>query len=303
MYESQMYRQNSTDKSNESNHGEIHVGKTTRLADAPWVAQRKPNDGVTSETRGTNSGSGKPLPDALRGKMEQAFQSDFSAVRVFEGLEATEIGALAFTQGTNIFFAPGRYQPETQGGQELLGHELAHVVQQSEGRVQATMQTKGVAINDNSSLEHEADVQGARAASGELAVAGRNLPSHAVAQATCATCDGAGAVVAPADSTVGTESKTTDGGCATCGGTGTVQAKRSPGPMSPPGTCHPGIYARLQQAVESAKSVVEQLGGCRGTDSCELIAVKIAALATEIAARVRAIRPASRAAIWDIASK
>jgi len=50
------------------------------------------------------------------------------------------------------------------GQEKHLPHETWHVVQQHEGRVQPTMQTKGVAINDDSGLEREADVMGAKAA-------------------------------------------------------------------------------------------------------------------------------------------
>jgi len=52
-------------------------------------------------------------------------------------------------------------------GQELLGHELAHVVQQSEGRVPTTTQFKGVDGNDDRGLEREADEWAARAVRGE----------------------------------------------------------------------------------------------------------------------------------------
>ncbi|MCG8418012.1 MAG: DUF4157 domain-containing protein [Proteobacteria bacterium] len=101
--------------------------------------------------------------------MEGALGMDFSAVRVHEGEQATAIGALAYTQGTNIHFAPGHYQPSTRSGQELLGHELTHVVQQSQGRVRATGQMKGVKVNDDAGLEAEADVMGSRAARGQAA--------------------------------------------------------------------------------------------------------------------------------------
>ncbi|MFN6947166.1 MAG: DUF4157 domain-containing protein, partial [Cytophagaceae bacterium] len=74
----------------------------------------------------------------------------------------------AYAQGNDIHFAPGQYNPETQSGQELLGHELTHVVQQRQGRVQGTTQTKGLAVNDDTALEHEADVMGKKAASGEV---------------------------------------------------------------------------------------------------------------------------------------
>lgn len=113
------------------------------------------------------SGSGRPLPENVQAKMEHAFGADFSNVRVHEGPQAQAIGALAYTQGTDIHFAPGRYDPHSGSGQELLGHELTHVVQQSQGRVQASTQARGVAVNDAPALEHEADQMGARAARGQ----------------------------------------------------------------------------------------------------------------------------------------
>jgi hypothetical protein len=96
--------------------------------------------------------------------MEAAFGTDFAQVRIHEGPQAEAVGALAYTQGTDIHFAAGQYQPGSQRGQELLGHELTHVVQQSQGRVQATTQASGVDINADASLEREADELGARAA-------------------------------------------------------------------------------------------------------------------------------------------
>ena len=81
------------------------------------------------------SSGGRPLPDAVRGKMEAALGADFSNVRVHVGPQAERIGAIAFTLGSDIYFAPGRYQPDTVYGRQLLGHELAHVVQQRAGRV------------------------------------------------------------------------------------------------------------------------------------------------------------------------
>lgn len=123
-------------------------------------------------------GSGQPMPSDVRVKMEESLGADFSAVRIHEGPEAAAMGALAYTQGTDIHFAPGQYQPSSQAGQELLGHELTHVVQQSQGRVNTTRQAKGVAINDDPGLEREADVLGARAARGEPS----GMAASAVAQ-------------------------------------------------------------------------------------------------------------------------
>ncbi|WP_437719882.1 eCIS core domain-containing protein [Sorangium sp. So ce861] len=105
------------------------------------------------------------IPSPVKAKMEAAFGTDFSGVRVHpSSSRAVALGALAYTQGSEIHVAPGQWAPETTRGQELLGHELAHVVQQRAGRVQATTQYKGIKLNDAPALEAEADAMGARAA-------------------------------------------------------------------------------------------------------------------------------------------
>lgn len=105
------------------------------------------------------------IPDSVKQRMEDSFGTDFSGVRVHpESSKAPEVGALAYTQGTDIHFAPGQFKPDTSAGQQLLGHELAHVVQQAEGRVQPTTEIAGMPVNDNESLEREADALGAKAA-------------------------------------------------------------------------------------------------------------------------------------------
>ncbi|WP_106828539.1 eCIS core domain-containing protein [Parabacteroides pacaensis] len=105
------------------------------------------------------------MPDSVKQRMEKSFHTDFSSIRVHpESSSAPEVGALAYTQGTDIHFAPGQFKPDTSSGQQLLGHELAHVVQQQEGRVQPTTEISGMAVNDDISLEHEADMLGNKAA-------------------------------------------------------------------------------------------------------------------------------------------
>ena len=105
------------------------------------------------------------IPLQLRATMESAFQSDLSDVRVHPNSnKAAQIGALAFTRGSDIHFAPGLYRPHTRSGRELIGHELTHVVQQRQGRVPATGRVGGLPVNENPKLEAEADSLGARAA-------------------------------------------------------------------------------------------------------------------------------------------
>jgi hypothetical protein len=112
-------------------------------------------------------GSGTPLPDGVRGKMERSLGASFADVRTHEGSEAPAIGAAAYTQGSHISFAPGRYDPSSVSGQALLGHELTHVVQQRAGRVAGPQGKDG--INGDASLEREADQLGEKAARGEPA--------------------------------------------------------------------------------------------------------------------------------------
>src|SRR5947209_12560141 len=108
-------------------------------------------------------GGGQPLPPDVRAKMESAFGSDFSEVRVHVGHEASRIGAIAYTWGPNIHFAPGHYNPHTLQGQKILGHELWHVVQQKSGRVQNPFGS-GVAVVQDHALEAEADRMSIKAA-------------------------------------------------------------------------------------------------------------------------------------------
>lgn len=94
--------------------------------------------------------------------MEGFFGHDFSSVRIHEGPQAASLGAIAYTQGTDIHFSPGQFRPGNGAGRELLGHELTHVVQQRAGRVPIP-QGKGAPINADPALEAEADHLGKQA--------------------------------------------------------------------------------------------------------------------------------------------
>lgn len=77
---------------------------------------------------------GQPLDARLRSFFEPRFHHDFSKVRVHSDEKSAEsaeaINASAYTVGRHLVFAGGAYAPETEYGQQLLAHELAHVVQQ-----------------------------------------------------------------------------------------------------------------------------------------------------------------------------
>lgn len=81
---------------------------------------------------------GKSLDPQTRANMETRFGYDFSNVRVHTNERAAQsaqaVNALAYTVGDNIVFDAGQYTPFSFGGQKLLAHELAHVVQQGGGK-------------------------------------------------------------------------------------------------------------------------------------------------------------------------
>ena len=74
--------------------------------------QRKPGGSANSPVgsdppaaaASPSAGGGQPLPDELRGRMERLFGAGFADVRVHEGPQAESVGALAYTQGTDIHF-------------------------------------------------------------------------------------------------------------------------------------------------------------------------------------------------------
>jgi hypothetical protein len=133
-------------------------------ANGPQSIQRKTAPGVEAfQVPLRQKSGGLPIPDQVRAKMETAFSADFSDVRVHVGQEASALGAIAYTWGSNIHFAPGQYNPNTIQGQKLLGHELWHVVQQRAGRVSNPF-GGGVAVVQDHALEAEADRMGIKAA-------------------------------------------------------------------------------------------------------------------------------------------
>ncbi|MCP4666518.1 MAG: DUF4157 domain-containing protein, partial [Deltaproteobacteria bacterium] len=72
------------------------------------------------------------------GPMEQAFGVDLGGVRVHADHQADQLNrslrASAFATGQDIFLRQGEYNPQSHSGQELLAHELTHVMQQNKSR-------------------------------------------------------------------------------------------------------------------------------------------------------------------------
>jgi hypothetical protein len=125
-------------------------------------------------------GSGRPLESDIRSEMETGFNRDFSDVTIHTDASADnlaeELGAKAVTSGKDIFFSEGAYNPDSEAGKTLLGHELTHVIQQ-----------EGISAGGNESIgkvgdvfEQEADLMaraltGGRDISVEVAAAAPSL--------------------------------------------------------------------------------------------------------------------------------
>ena len=96
------------------------------------------------------------LPAELKMGVENLSGMDMSGVKVhYNSSKPANLGALAYAQGLNIFVGAGQ--------EHHLPHEAWHVVQQKQGRVKANAEVGEEAINDDRSLEKEADQMGAKA--------------------------------------------------------------------------------------------------------------------------------------------
>ncbi len=115
--------------------------------------QEIPEEDPLQTKRENNTG----MPDNLKAGVESLSRIDMNDVRVhYNSSKPAEVGALAYTQGTNIHVSPGQ--------EGHLPHEAWYVVQQAQGRVKPTMQLKDrIPINDDEGLEHEADIMGEKA--------------------------------------------------------------------------------------------------------------------------------------------
>lgn len=94
-------------------------------------------DEETAASINQQRGGGQALDESARERMQAATGVELGDVRVHTSPEADalnqQLGAKAFTTGKDIYFREGAYDPNSSGGQELLTHELTHVVQQGSG--------------------------------------------------------------------------------------------------------------------------------------------------------------------------
>lgn len=109
------------------------------------ISQRKQHTGLN------NTG----IPSSVKEKCENISGMSFDDVRVhYNSDKPAQLQALAYTQGSNVYVGPGQ--------ERHLGHELAHVIQQKQGRVNVTDHFGGQPLNTDERLEREADDIGNR---------------------------------------------------------------------------------------------------------------------------------------------
>ncbi len=154
------------DKQNLSNGGSM----SQMLMNTPLMQQKKAeNNAILNSSRtqlkreehnsmfgGSIQRNNTGLPDNLKSGMEALSGVDLSGVNVhYNSSKPKAVQAHAFAQGNDIHLASGQ--------ERHLPHELGHVVQQAQGRVQPTITVGGVAVNDRPSLENEATKMGQNA--------------------------------------------------------------------------------------------------------------------------------------------
>ena len=108
-----------------------------------------------AELLSSRAGVERRLSPDTQAEMEARFGRSLSGLSILESPEVREAGARAYAKGDVIRFAPGQFDQRSEGGREMIAHEIAHVVQQSEGRVRPDSADSPLATA--SALEHQAD--------------------------------------------------------------------------------------------------------------------------------------------------
>lgn len=121
--------------------GNENLGESSQLSNETGLSSRfsqkfnSPNSPGNSNSQKIQlaGGNGNSLPTNLKKEYEQEFNSDFSHVKIHTDNHSADLnknlGAKAFTFGSEIFFNAGRSNFNSTAGKKLLAHELTHVVQ------------------------------------------------------------------------------------------------------------------------------------------------------------------------------
>ena len=118
---------------------------------------KKQSQLVALQKKANNTG----LPENVKNNTESISGVSLEDVKVnYNSNRPAQLNAHAYAEGSEIHVAPGQ--------EKYIGHEAWHVVQQKQGRVKPTTEVDGVPINDNNSLEREADKMGQKTSRGNI---------------------------------------------------------------------------------------------------------------------------------------
>lgn len=110
----------------------IQRANTSIGGDNPYFSNSKVPK--VESTLSSSKGKGSKMEPNIRNEMETGFGRDLSNVNIHTGSDAVqmnqELCAKAFTNGNDIYFNRGEYNPSSKEGKHLLAHELTHTVQQ-----------------------------------------------------------------------------------------------------------------------------------------------------------------------------
>ena len=124
----------STANRTSDNPARDRTGGERRRASTKNTSERTLARDTARHVRRGVDGPGRRLPTNIRTAFESTLAADFSEVRIHTGSDANvasqAINANAYTVGSDIGFASGKYDPDTTSGKRLLAHELVHVRQQ-----------------------------------------------------------------------------------------------------------------------------------------------------------------------------
>ncbi|MBL4705197.1 MAG: DUF4157 domain-containing protein [Flavobacteriales bacterium] len=119
-------------------------------AESVQMKEKEASSGLESNLN-LSRGGGDPMSKDVKAEMESGFGADFSGVRLHTNSTAIQmsqdIGAQAFTNGNDIYFNQGKYEPNSSKGKHLLAHELTHTIQQNKKSSPAPIQ-RATKIND-----------------------------------------------------------------------------------------------------------------------------------------------------------
>ena len=101
---------------------------------ASSVGEQRGHDmGRMRQSLMTMEGAGTSLPSSMSSQFGSLLGADLSSIRLHTSgpaaQQAQSMGAQAFTHGSHIAFAPGRFSPESSSGRHIIAHEIVHVVQ------------------------------------------------------------------------------------------------------------------------------------------------------------------------------